>query len=556
MLNQYPKSALSLALVGLFATASAHAIEIETDNPDLNVRFDNTVRYNVGQRIENRDPKIGNAPLSDEGTYSFDKNDVVSSRLDLLTELDVVYKGTMGFRVSAAGWYDDAHDGNSHSNPRLANISNYRNNRYSDYVNRYYGGPSGEILDAFVFGSFDLADVTTRVKAGRHSLYWGESIFLGGNVHSVAYSQSGIDLQKGFSVPGSEAKELFRPLNQISTQTQLTNTLSVAAQYLFQWESARFSEGGTYLGAADATFYGPDRQFVTTVGTPPNVIPVFANRGPAVNPSESGEYGVSARWSPEWLDGTMGFYYRNFADKLPQILLTQGAPAPRYNMVFADNIDLYGVSLSKNIAGVSVGAEMSYRHNTPLNTVPFAPVGSVPARGETKGARGDTWHALINGVGSISKTPVFDSATWVTELTYSRWDKVTSGANFFQAEGFAPCNGRDKSDGCTTKDFVGLGAAFTPTWFQVFPGVDLSAPLNFSIGLMGNAPTVFGGNEDAGNYSVGLSADIQQKYRVDLKYIDYMGRYKDNGQMVTAVNGLTTYLKDRGFISLTLKTTF
>jgi len=133
---------------------------------------------------------------------------------------------------------------------------------------------------------------------------------------------------------------------------------------------------------------------------------------------------------------------------------------------------------------------------------------------------------------------------------------VRSGANLFNALGFAPCTGRDKWDGCATKNFVGAGLAFTPTWYQVFPGVDLSAPLTYAIGLSGNAATVFGGNQSLGNYSIGLAADVRQKYRFDLKYIDYVGRYKDNGTAVTSTNGLTTFLKDRGFVSLTFKTTF
>ena len=52
--------------------------------------------------------------------------------------------------------------------------------------------------------------------------------------------------------------------------------------------------------------------------------------------------------------------------------------------------------------------------------------------------------------------------------------------------------------------------------------------LTYALGLSGNAATVFGGNQGLGNYSVGLGADVHQKYRVDLKYID-VGRYKDNG---------------------------
>ena len=39
-------------------------------------------------------------------------------------------------------------------------------------------------------------------------------------------------------------------------------------------------------------------------------------------------------------------------------------------------------------------------------------------------------------------------------------------------------------------------------------------------------------------------------------YIDYFGHTKDNGTMVTAQNGFTTLLKDRGSVYLTFKTTF
>ena len=251
-------------------------------------------------------------------------------------------------------------------------------------------------------------------------------------------------------------------------------------------------------------------------------------------------------------------YYRRYADKLPQALLTAVGPGrSQYNLIYADGIDLFGISLAKNIAGVSVGAELSYRHNTPLNAqiLGVSPSG-LPARGETSGPRGDTYHGLVNLLGLISKTPVFDAANWAVELTWSQWSKVRSGANLFNAVGYAPCAGRDKWDGCTTKNFWGLGLAFTPTWYQVFPGVDISAPVTYAVGLSGNAATVFGGNEGNGNYSIGIGADIYQKYRVDLKYIDFVGRYRDNGTAVTTQNGFTTLLKDRGFVSLTFKTTF
>ena len=544
------------ALISLLA-GPAHGFEIGTGSPDLALRWDNTVRLNYAQRVDGRDTKIGNSALADEGDYAFDKGDAVAQRLDLLSEFDLVYRKRFGLRVSAAGWYDGAYGSTSKSNPNppLVNIPSYIGHEYSNTVKRLYRGPSGEILDAFVFGGVDLGDVPVQAKLGRHTVYWGESLLLGGHLHSVSYAQVPLDLQKGFATPGVEAKELFRPLDQLSLQAQVSDTLSLAAQYMLEWAPARYPEGGTYLGPVDFVFNGPDRQFVPSAATPPGF---FVSRGPASEPPQHGEWGLAARWSPAWLDGTLGFYYRDFADKLPQVLITQLPPSgpPRYDMVYADHIELFGISLAKNIGGVSVGAEISQRRNTPLNSQVLGIAPGLPDAGDTKGARGDTWHALVNLVGVIPKTALFDSASWAAEVQYSRWSKVRSGANLFNALGFAPCNGKDRFDGCVTKDYTGVGFAFTPSWFQVWPGVDLSAPLSYAIGVSGNAATTFGGNQGLGNYSIGIGADVQQKYRFDLKYIDYVGRTRDNGTAVTSTNGLTAFLRDRSFVSLTFKTTF
>ena len=548
-----PRLATLAASLALAFSGAAEAMEVDTGNPDLAVRFDNTVRANLAWRVESRDPKIGNAVFADEGDYSFDKGDAVAKRIDWLSELDVVYKKRYGFRVSGTGWFDAAYGDQSKTNPNLpfTNIPSYTNQQYSSTTSRFYQGPSAELLDAFVFAGFDAGSVPVQVKLGQHTLYWGESLLLGGHLHSVSYSQNALDLQKGFATPGVEAKELFRPLNQISAQAQVTDTVSVAAQYLLDWEAARYPEGGTYLGPVDFVFNGPDRQFLApSLG--------FAMRGPASEPKHRGDFGLSARWSPEWLDGTMGLYYRNFSDKLPQVLLTNRAPAnaSQYNLVYADNIQMVGASIAKNILGVSTSAEISYRHNTPLFSQVFGFAPGLPERGDTKGARGDTLHGLVNAIGTVAKTPVFDSASWIAELSWAHYTKVSSGANLFNAVGYAPCVGKDKWDGCVTRDYAGLGVGFTPNWYQVFPGIDLSAPLTYAVGLKGNAPTVFGGNQGLGNYSLGVSADVLQKYRFDLKYIDFVGHYKDNGTAVTSTNGLNTYLRDRGFVSLTFKTTF
>lgn len=101
-----------------------------------------------------------------------------------------------------------------------------------------------------------------------------------------------------------------------------------------------------------------------------------------------------------------------------------------------------------------------------------------------------------------------------------------------------------------------MNLAFEPVWYQVVPGVDLKAPLSYSIGLNGNAATLGGSRKGNGSYSVGLSADVQNKYFVSLKYNDYLVKFRDNGNAVTTDNGGGAIYSDRGWVSLTFTTAF
>ena len=76
-----------------------------------------------------------------------------AQRLDLYSEFDIVWRSDYGARLSVAGWYDDAyHDTDVEQNPALAYLpSSYRDKEYSNLTERFYRGPSGEVLDAFVF---------------------------------------------------------------------------------------------------------------------------------------------------------------------------------------------------------------------------------------------------------------------------------------------------------------------------------------------------------------------------------------------------------------------
>jgi hypothetical protein len=387
-------------------------------------------------------------------------------------------------------------------------------------------------------------------------------------------------------------------------------------------------------------------------------------RGSDLNPDDRGDWGVQARWSPEWLDGTLGFYYRETADILPQTFLSApdvtagdayidftapdsacGDLAPvddfgglagcanaqlggnlvnslaqaKYGLAYAEDIEIYGISVSKNIGGVSIGSDLNYRRNMPLSSIaaifspnlaadinsvvygnfgagyePVSLVTALPARSPGTGvvsdatannstfATGDTLHFTVNALATFADTPVFDSAVLIAEVGYSNLLSLDS-KNSALYKGRSTYRGIDASD----RDNLVFTTAFTPTWYEVLPGIDMTAPLALSVGVYGNSPVQAGGNEGAGNYSLGVGALIYNKYFVDLKYVDAFGR-RDNcnaspastvagapaagdGSTPNALGvneGYTCYegsvssfsgpgaaIQDRGAVYLTLKTT-
>ncbi|MES2262693.1 MAG: DUF1302 domain-containing protein [Pseudomonadota bacterium] len=533
------KGSLALAIALAFAAGKAAAVSIETANPDVSLRWDNGIRYNLGMRTESPDRRIATHPNYDESDAKFNSGDIVSNRFDLLSEIDFAYKKEVGFRVSASAWYDRAYrDDAIRSNPEVAAAgfpNSYSGNRYANYTKRYHAGASGEILDAFVFSNFDAGSVPVSVKLGRHSIYWGESLLTAG--HGIAASQGPIDLIKALGNPGSQVKELFLPVSQASFQAGLTEELSIGGQYFFDWRPNRYPEGGTYLGLLDS------------LGEGPNALPVAPGfafpRSQDLKPGGRGDFGVMARWSPQWLNGSAGFYYRKYDEKNPWLLLSGAAGAPTgYRLAYAQDLQLFGISLSKEFGGVSYGAEWSYRKNAALNSAPGD-------GGALEGARGNTHHVVVNALGLIGRTPLFDTANYLGELVYSRLDKVTRNAALFSGLGYAPCVGKDKYDACATKNYVGIALNFTPTWFQVLPSVDLQMPITYQTGLSGNSAVRAGGYQGQGDWSIGLTADWQQKYTFSLKYVDYLGKIKPNGQF----NGELP-LTDRGWLVATFKTAF
>src|SRR5438105_2264846 len=160
------RSALAAAaMLGIPLPASA--VEI-FNSEDMVLRWDNLIAYQSVFRTEPRNPAL----LTNINTDDADRNFVpgmVSNRFDLLSQLDFSASG-FGFDASAAAWYDFVyHQTNHNDSPATFNPYSVPHNEFTPAVRRLHGAYA-ELVNAFVYGSFDLAGLPFSFRAGRHPL--------------------------------------------------------------------------------------------------------------------------------------------------------------------------------------------------------------------------------------------------------------------------------------------------------------------------------------------------------------------------------------------------
>lgn len=189
--------------------------------------------------------------------------------------------------------------------------------------------------------------------------------------------------------------------------------------------------------------------------------------------------------------------------------------------VYPTNTQLIGVSLARSVGPVSVGMDLSLRQNAHLYSVSTY---NNPAI--NTGAKGDTLHAVVNGLYLLPKTALWDTGNVIVELAYSRLQKITAGENLYRGEGYVGCTkptGAPVSDvadsgyTCSTKQFVQMAVNFVPQWSQLLPSRDLSLPISVNAGLKGTAPTGGGGFEKLVSFSVGAVAIYLAKHEFSLR---------------------------------------
>jgi hypothetical protein len=485
---------LAAVLVWNSQPDAVHAIEGEP-LPGLQLRWDNTVRYSTAVRVSGRSETLLANVNGDDGDRNFAPG-FISHRLDLLSELDLTYRETVGLRLSGAGWYDIMYISVPHD-------------RFPD-ATRDLHGRKLDLLDAMVFVNGALGGVQGTLRAGRHTLLWGESLLIADN--GISYAQAPLDAVKGLSVPGSQAKELFLPVGQVSLQIQPTSLLTLAGYVQLEHRRTRLPGVGSYFSTTDVLDAGGERLFAGGGA-------LF--RGRDLSATDLGQWGASARHRIEPLDTEVGLYFINFHEKVPQLYLLPGlAPDPaigkigEYVLVFPRDIKVVGASFATAFEALSLSGEAHVRHGTPLASRPQMVMPGSPADNDDNPlyAVGTTLHAQVNGVYSFGPSFLWRSALLLAEVGWQSYLDISEN--------------REAFDPNRRRHAVGMQAVFSPTYFQVLPNLDISVPTSLTYNPAGRGPFAGfnGGANNGGVVSVGLTGEYRRVWLATLRATFYFGR--------------------------------
>lgn len=550
-------SAVSL-LLSLGFAAPGSTMELATDS-DVAVRWDNTVKYSASRRLQAADSVLTSNPNPnfDDGDRNFRKG-LISSRFDLLSEFDLAYKKDIGLRLSGAAWYDSVYNRNNGNDfPFTANPVSVAPNQFTDAAKRLHGDKA-ELLDAFVYVQGEISGTPASARLGRHTLLYGESLFLGAN--GIAGGQAPVDAVKALSVPSAQFKEILRPVGQLSGQLQLSNQVTLGAYYQYRWQSTRLPASGSYFSNTDFVGGGAERLIYGAPAAPGSPPQAFFRSGD-LEARDSGQFGGQVRWRPEGRDTEFGFYATQYHDKTPQVyarpqlppnvpLILSAGRIGSYQLVYPEDIKSYGASFSTVLGDANVAGEMSVRRNTPLVSQVVAVMPGVVADNKDNPAYavGNSAHFNLSAIVNLSPGALWAGGSILAEAA---WNRRTSIARNPLA-----------LDPGTTRDAWGMRMVFEPAYYQVLPGLDITVPVGLGYNPDGRSSVVAGFNGGVvrgGDLSVGINGEYLKAWKFGLNYTHYLG--SANVYALPDANGLQarTYaqtLKDRDFVSFNVQRTF
>nr|WP_315446516.1 DUF1302 domain-containing protein [uncultured Pseudomonas sp.] len=424
--NQFWRRAKLPLAVSLASSLAGPAFGVSFNVGEIEGQFDSSLSIGASWSTQSPNKNLigvnngghGLSQTSDDGHANFKSGETFSKIFKGIHDLELKY-GDTGVFVRGKYWYDFELKDESRE---LKDISD---------SGRKEGAKSsgGQILDAFVYHNYSIADQPGSVRLGKQVVSWGESTFIGGGINSI----NPIDVS-AFRRPGAEIKEGLIPVNMFYVSQSLTENLSAEAFYQLEWDQTVVDNCGTFFSQPDIVADGCNdnlrvlnkRSQIPAIALGPlgangvnvNEEGVLVRRGPDRDARDSGQWGASFKYMYEPLDTEFGAYFMNYHSRAP-IFSATGAPQSVYNTAralpgpfaalapllvagnsnyfieYPEDIRLYGLSFSTTLpTGTAWSGEISYRPNAPvqLNSTDILFAGVRPIGGALTNA------SILNGV--------------------------------------------------------------------------------------------------------------------------------------------------------------
>lgn len=162
---------------------------------DLSIDWDTTLSYSLAWRTEKRDHKLVNNADGNDGDNAFDRGSLITDRVGFLTEANLRWQENYGLFMRASGFYDKAYDQSNDNDTGTSNcfasgVCSKPNQFPKDTVDQHRDDL--RLLDAYAYGTWDMAGHNLNLRVGDQVVSWGESLFYPG----VSGAQSPVDATK------------------------------------------------------------------------------------------------------------------------------------------------------------------------------------------------------------------------------------------------------------------------------------------------------------------------------------------------------------------------
>jgi len=595
MKNKYIiKNSLKAAIILALSAPATQAAEFYFgENDDIQLSINSSLSVGSSFRMKDNDPSsyyslnsfdgVAGTQLSgtsDDDNLNFKKHRPFSTIIKGFNDFKLE-QGDFGAFVRVKYWYDlELKDGNR---PHGNSVNGYASGRplsddgFSDTAK--FSGI--QLLDAYVYGAFEVADTPIDVRLGRQVVSWGESTFIQGGINAI----NPLDVS-ALRRPGATLKEGLLPVGMLYANAGLSENLSVEAFYQYEWEKTQIDGCGTFFSTMDYVADGCD--YITVLADDKTAYDngMYALRRADIEPDDGGQYGIAIRYYSEALNDTeFGFYFMNIHSRLPALNVYRSSNDPdapfdgdtqlgpfnpqpgqndahdltngSYGIVFYEDKELYGLSFATNVSGIALSGEVSYKPDSiisingnhavnavlleknsaaladadsDLNGAPFpffedristVDAGDAIAVSDTF----DVTQLQITAIQFFDQTLGAQRITFIGEVGLTLTDNIEDeGSNYQYGRdtlyGKPTFTAADKGDGFYTNSAWGYRTRVEFDYPDLFAGIALKPVLSWYHDVDGYGDQFSEGNTVA---AVSVEALYQQKYSVTVSYSNFGG---------------------------------